>query len=321
MRYGAHFGDSGMIQSILSDRLRKTTASAWIINWSLLFATICASICSFPSVMAQGTSLKITSTLASASQLSGTALPTTEPGPTLALGPGDVVNIQVYGRPELSSTSYVADDGTLQMPLAGAVQVSGLSPAEASQRLADALKAGKFLVNPQVSIILSQFRSQQVSVLGDVRSPARFPVEARTTVFDLLALAGGITESGADVIYLLRPDKAGHVSRYPIDLKGLTDSGRPIPTITLRGGDTVFVPRAEQFYISGEVAAPNMYRIEPGMTVLQAMSRGGGVTPRGSENRVEIRRRLPDNRYVTVTPQLTDPVLPNDVIRVKERIF
>jgi len=301
MRYGAHFGDSGMIQSILSDRLRKTTASAWIINWSLLFATICASICSFPSVMAQGTSLKITSTLASASQLSGTALPTTEP--------------------ELSSTSYVADDGTLQMPLAGAVQVSGLSPAEASQRLADALKAGKFLVNPQVSIILSQFRSQQVSVLGDVRSPARFPVEARTTVFDLLALAGGITESGADVIYLLRPDKAGHVSRYPIDLKGLTDSGRPIPTITLRGGDTVFVPRAEQFYISGEVAAPNMYRIEPGMTVLQAMSRGGGVTPRGSENRVEIRRRLPDNRYVTVTPQLTDPVLPNDVIRVKERIF
>ena len=280
-----------------------------------------AFTCNVPLSMAQGPNLKISSTLASASQLSGLPPPTTEPGPTLALGPGDVVNIQVYGRPELNSTSYVADDGTLQMPLAGTVQVSGLSPAQASQKLADALKAGKFLVDPQVSIILSQFRSQQVSVLGDVRSPARFPVEARTTVFDLLALAGGITESGADVIYLLRPDKTGHVSRYPIDLKGLANSERPIPTITLRGGDTVFVPRAEQFYISGEVAAPNMYRIEPGMTVLQAMSRGGGVTPRGSENRVEIRRRLADNSFVTLTPQLTDPVLPNDVIRVKERIF
>jgi len=202
-----------MIQTARPGRLRKATASQRVINLLLLFSTICAGICSLPPATAQGTELKITSTLASASQLSSTALPATEPGTTLTLGPGDVVNIQVYGRPELSSTSYVADDGTLQMPLAGSVQVSGLSPAQASQLLADALKKGKFLVNPQVSIILSQFRSQQVSVLGDVRSPARFPVEARTTVFDLLAQAGGITENGADVIYLLRPDPDHHTSR------------------------------------------------------------------------------------------------------------
>jgi len=310
-----------MTHSARSNRLSEAKINRRIDGgWSRL-ATTLAVICMVPIATAQGRDLQFSPTLASVPQVSSAALPTPETGPTLALGPGDVVNIQVYGRPELSSTSYVADDGTLQMPLAGTVQVSGLSPAQASQRVADALKAGKFLVDPQVSIILSQFRSQQVSVLGDVRSPARFPVEARTTVFDLLALAGGVTESGADVIYLLRPDRSGHVSRYPIDLKGLTDSGRAIPMITLRGGDTVFVPRAEQFYISGEVAAPNMYRIEPGMTVMQAMSRGGGVTPRGSENRVEIRRRLANNSYVTVTPQLTDPVLPNDVIRVKERLF
>ena len=309
---------------IESPRLRQVSKAA-ILNWRirhfLSISMISVAIAAEPPATAQLPALRISTALSSSPQVSSTALPTTDVGPTLTLGPGDVVNIQVYGRPELSSTSYVADDGTIQMPLAGTVQVSGLSPAQASQRLGAALKEGKFLIDPQVSIILSQFRSQQVSVLGDVRSPARFPVEARTSVFDLLALAGGITESGADVIYLLRPDKAGHVSRYPIDLKGLADSGTPIPTITLRGGDTVFVPRAEQFYISGEIAAPNMYRIEPGMTVLQAMSRGGGVTPRGSENRVEIRRRLSDNRYVTVTPQLTDPVMPNDVIRVKERIF
>lgn len=310
-----------MIESPRLQQLSKATILNFRIKHFLCSSMISTAIAVVPPATAQLPDLRISAALSSSPQVSNAALPTTDVGPTLALGPGDVVNIQVYGRPELSSTSYVADDGTIQMPLAGTVQVSGLSPAQASQRLVAALKEGKFLVDPQVSIILSQFRSQQVSVLGDVRSPARFPVEARTSVFDLLALAGGITDSGADVIYLLRPDKAGHVSRFPIDLKGLADSGKPIPTITLRGGDTVFVPRAEQFYISGEVAAPNMYRIEPGMTVLQAMSRGGGVTPRGSENRVEIRRRLSDNRFVTVTPQLTDPVMPNDVIRVKERIF
>ncbi len=308
-----------MTHSDRSQSLSTTATTKWFVSRLWLNATAFTIACITPLAIAQSAGLRITSTLASLGQADGTAV--AEAGPTLTLGSGDVVNIQVYGRPELSISTYVADDGTVQMPLAGTIQVSGLSPTQASQRLADALKEGGFLVHPQVSIILSQFRSQQVSVLGDVRSPARFPIESRTTVFDLLALAGGITDNGADVIYLLRPDKSGHVSRLPIDLKGLADNQKPIPTITLRGGDTVFVPRAEQFYISGEVASPNMYRLEPGMTVLQAMSRGGGVTLRGSENRVEIRRRLADNRYVTVTPQLTDPVFPNDVIRVKERIF
>jgi polysaccharide export outer membrane protein len=95
----------------------------------------------------------------------------------------------------------------------------------------------------------------------------------------------------------------------------------PVPTLTLRGGDSLFVPPAEQFYIHGEVKAPNMYRLEPGMTVVQAISRGGGVTPRGSSNRIEIQRRKPDGSYKTSSAALGDVLQADDVIRIKERIF
>jgi len=251
-----------------------------------------------------------------------TALPAADDAAAvLQLGPGDTVNIQVFGRPELSTTTYVSDDGTIPVPLAGAVQVAGLSPAAASQRVATALRDGQFLVNPQVTIILNQLRSQQVSVLGEVKSPSRFPVDSKLTVFDLLAQAGGVTENGSDLIYLLRPDKDGHVTRYPIDLKGLADGKRSIPVLTLRGGDVVYVPRASQFYIMGEVQSPNMYRLEPGMTVLQAISRGGGITQRGSDSRIEIKRRNADGVYQTISASLMDQLQADDVVRVKERIF
>ena len=246
---------------------------------------------------------------------------TSSSSPMLALGVGDAVSVQVYGRPELTTTTYVSDDGTIPVPLAGNVNVAGMSPAKAGQRVATALREGKYLINPQVTIFLVQFRSQQVSVLGAVRSPGRFPVESKTTVLDVLALAGGTTEGGSDRVVLLRPDRSGTLIRYPIDLKGLSGQNTPVPTLTLKGGDSIFVPPADQFYVDGEVNSPNMYRLEPGMTVAQAMSRGGGITPRGSSRRIEIKRRNPDGSYLTRDGNLSDAVQANDVIRVKERFF
>ena len=239
----------------------------------------------------------------------------------LKLGSGDAVTVQVVGRPELSVTTYVEEDGTIAVPMAGNVAVAGMPPARAAQQVAAALKQGQYLIDPQVTIVLLQYRSQQVSVLGEVKSPARYPIETKTTVFDLLAQAGGITAQGADLVYLLRPDPTTGVQRIPIDLKGLADSGAAVPALFLKGGDSLFVPKAPQFYIYGEVQSPNMYRLEPGMTVIQAISRGGGITPRGSSSRVEIRRHLGDGSYRTLHPDLNDPVSASDVIRVKERIF
>jgi polysaccharide export outer membrane protein len=239
----------------------------------------------------------------------------------LALGIGDSVSVQVYGRPELTTTTYVADDGAIPVPLAGRVQVAGLSPADAAERIATAFREAKFLVDPQVTVLLLQSRSQQVSVLGAVQHPGRYVVEANATVMDLLAQAGGVAENGARTALLLRRDRDGRIERIPMDLQGLTRASVPLPEQTLHGGDSVFVPVAEQFYVYGEVQAPNMYRLEPGMTLEQALSRSGGVTARGSRKRIEIRRRGADGNYETHAGELAELVRADDVIRVKERIF
>lgn len=247
--------------------------------------------------------------------------PPTAAAPLLVLGPGDAVSLSVYGRPELSLTSYVADDGTLQVPLAGPVQVRGLSPAAGGRRIAEAFEKRQLLVDPQVTLFLVESRSQQVSVLGAVRAPGRYGVVSSSTIIDVLALAGGIAEEGGTQVIVVRADADGAIQRYPLDLAGLGGRGSALPSLTMQGGDSVFVPVAAQFSIYGEIATPNLYRLTPGMTVVEAISLSGGVTPRGSRNRVEIRRRMPDGGYRTTAASLEDRVEPDDVIRIKERLF
>jgi len=241
--------------------------------------------------------------------------------PLVQLGPGDGVIIQVYGQPDLNATLTVSDDGTIPVALTGPVKVAGLSPAEASARIEKALKDGKYLIDPHVTLTVSESRSQRVSVLGQVGRPGRYAVQSNTSIFDLLAEAGGITELGGDLVYILRPDASGNITRYPISLKGLAEGAKGSSEAALTGGDSVLVPTAPQLYIYGEVTAPGKFKVEPGMTVVQAIARAGGVTQRGSANRVEIKRRKADGTYVTTKAALGDLVQADDVIRVKESIF
>jgi polysaccharide export outer membrane protein len=207
------------------------------------------------------------------------------------------------------------------VPLAGNVQVSGLSPSQASGRIEAALKAAKILVDPHVSVTVALSRSQRVSVLGQVGLPGRYPIDSNTSIFDLLATAGGIGATGSDVIFIIRQDGAGKEIRFPVDLKGLSSGGGALPTIGLKGGDSVFVPKAEQFSISGEVNTPGRYRIDADMTVLDAIARAGGINQRGSQRRVDIKRKKPDGTYFSVKAKIGDLVKPDDVIQVKESLF
>jgi polysaccharide biosynthesis/export protein len=236
------------------------------------------------------------------------------------LGPGDQITLEVYGQPDMNSTLYVGDDGTISVPLAGPVKVSGLTPVIAAKRVEGALVSGQFLVAPHVTIALLVGKSQRVSVLGEVRTPGRYSIDPNTSVFDLLAQAGGTTQDSADVIDVSRTEANGRVTHYTIDLKA-NDHNGATSAQKLESGDEIMVPRAEQFYIYGEVTTPNKYRIERGMTVVEAIARAGGVTPRGSERRVDIKRIGKDGNYVVRHAKASDLVEPNDVIRVKESIF
>ncbi|WP_211234520.1 SLBB domain-containing protein [Solimonas soli] len=239
----------------------------------------------------------------------------------LQLGAGDAVRLQVTGRPELDATLYVSDGGELDVPMVGRVRAAGLSPAEAARNIAAAYRERQLLVDPQVTLVLDRYQSQRISVLGQVRSPGRLSLQSRTTVFDALAEAGGVTEDAADTVYVMRTGADGNVSRVAVPLRsGAAAASAPLE-LSLRGGDAIYVPPAERFYIYGEVNTANMYRIEPGMTVRQAISRGGGMTVRGSSRRVEITRQLPDGRSTTIDANADERVQAGDVIRVKERLF
>jgi len=236
--------------------------------------------------------------------------------PLTPLGPGDSVTLHVFGQPDMDTVLGIADDGSIRIPLAGSIQVGGLSAESAARRVEKAFKDGGYFVDPHVTLTVTQSLSQRVSVLGEVHTPGRYPVDSRTNIIDLLAQAGGETEFASDTVYVLRTDAAGSVKRYPVNLKGLADPGASAPTQLLRAGDSVYVPRAEQFFILGEVQKPSMY-----LTVLQAISLAGGVTAKGSDRRVEIKRAGKNGQQVVIKPKPNDLVQPDDVIRVKESIF
>ena len=236
------------------------------------------------------------------------------------LGEGDIVRIQVFQNPDLTTETRVSESGSITYPLIGNVDVAGLAVAEAERKVAAALKKGGFIKQPQVNIVLLQMRGNQVSVLGQVNRPGRFPLETLSRVSDMLAAAGGATALGDDYA-IVTGTRNGEAFRKVIDIPALYLEERSEEDIILAGGDTIYVHRAPVFYIYGEAQRPGAYRIERGMTVMQALAQGGGPTQRGSEWWLRLHRKNADGNVVKLSPEMTDVVQPNDIIYVRESIF
>jgi polysaccharide export outer membrane protein len=237
------------------------------------------------------------------------------------LGAGDTIRVQVFQNPDLTIETRVSENGVITYPLIGAVQLGGLPVAAAEKKIADALQSGGFIQKPQVNIALMQIRGNQVSVLGQVARPGRFPLETvNTRLSDMLANAGGATPGGDDVV-IVTGVRDGKPFRKEIDIPSIFLGEKAQDNLLLQGGDTIYVHRAPVFYIYGEAQRPGSYRIERDMTVMQALAQGGGPSARGSEKRLRLNRKLANGSIQQLEPQLTDPVLPNDVIYVKESIF
>ena len=237
------------------------------------------------------------------------------------LGSGDVVKITVFDHPELKLDTRVDEQGQINFPLVGPVPVGGETAATAQKRIALALEKGGFLKNAQVNLIVDKYRSQQVSVLGQVKNPGKYSLEAPSTVTDLVAEAGGITLSGSDTIILIHRQQNGQPQQVKIDTRALYQNNQFAQDQRVRDGDVIFVPRAPVFYIYGEVQKPGAFRLERNMTVMQALSVGGGITPRGTQRGIQIRRRGEDGKTTSVTASLGDEIHADDVIYVKESLF
>jgi polysaccharide export outer membrane protein len=236
------------------------------------------------------------------------------------LGGGDTVNITVYKQPDLTTVARVSqDDGTITFPLIGEVAISGLTSEAAAQKIANLLKDGGFIKKPEVALTVQEFQSQKIPVMGRVNKPGDYALRGESRVIDMITQAGGLKEDAADVIVVVK-ESAGKTIKQEVDLLRFY-AGDMGQNIQVSEGDFVLVPKMDAFYIHGEVKQPGMYRLERGMTVMQALSVGGGITGRGSLKGMKVTRRLPDGSTRKIELELIDELQPDDVLYLRERFF
>jgi len=241
--------------------------------------------------------------------------------PEYRLGSGDVLRITVFQNPDLTLDSRVTEAGIISFPLLGNLRVGGLSVTAAEKLIADGLRNGNFVKQPQVTVVVVQVRGNQASVLGQVNRPGRYPIEvADMRLTDLLALAGGNAPNGSDVV-ILTGTRDGKPFRKEIDLPTVFAAGGRGQDELILNGDTLYVDRQPLVYIYGEVQRPGPMRVERGMTVMQALATGGGLTQRGTQKGIRVHRKAADGKVQVIEPTLDDPVRDGDVVFVRESLF
>jgi polysaccharide export outer membrane protein len=245
-------------------------------------------------------------------------------GPVAAeyrLALGDSIRITVFQSPDLSLEARITEEGVISYPLLGSVSLVGLTVAEAEQRIANGLRTGNFVKQPQVSITVVQARGNQVSVLGQVGRPGRYPLETgEVRLTDMLATAGGVATGGSDIIVVVGT-RAGQPYRAEVDLPTVFAPNRRSADVLLQNGDVIWVERAPTIYMYGEVQRPGAMRLERNMTVMQALASAGGLTQRGTARGLRVSRKDAAGAVREIEPTMNDTLRPDDVVFVRESVF
>jgi len=235
------------------------------------------------------------------------------------VGANDTLDVVVYDNPDLSSSVNVSANGTINFPLVGEINVAGKTTRQIEGLIKTRLIAGKLLRDPQVRVTVANFKSQSIAVLGAVNKPGKFAMEGARTVLDVIAEAGGLTGDAGDKILLVKRG-GGREKTLTVDMHNF-NIGDFSKNYEVGSGDVLIIPKNDSFYIYGEVRSPGLYRLEKNMTVMQALSVGGGLTDRGTQKKLVISRRNKSGKVLELKAGLTDSIRPDDVIYVKESIF
>ena len=242
--------------------------------------------------------------------------------PEAILGVGDIVKITVYQNPDLTvDGARISETSQVNFPLIGSVAIGGLTVSAAEQKIAKALRDGGFVLRPQVTIQVGTIRSSVVSVLGQVGKPGRYPIETvGTKVSEMVAVAGGVAQGGADVVTLVGT-RNGKPIKLEIDMPAILQAGKSELDLEVQNGDIIYADRAPAAYIYGEVQRPGQFKLERGMTLMQALAQSGGLTPRGTQRGIKVHRRDAAGTVTILDINLNDPVVRDDVIYIKESLF
>jgi polysaccharide export outer membrane protein len=236
------------------------------------------------------------------------------------IGPQDLLKITVFDEAELTNSYRVDGDGFITFPYIGRVMASGMTLQELQDRIRTLLSAG-FIRNPQVRAEIGEFKSQSVLVSGEVRQPGKITMTGAMTLLEALAAAGSATPSASSELTIAHPKRPGdtgdsevvRVNWKDLQLGKGTDVG-------LQDGDLINVPKAQTFFITGQVRNGGPYVLEPGTTIQQAIAMAGGLSERGSDRGITA-TRLVNGKSTDVKVTLEDRVQPNDTITIRNRFF
>jgi polysaccharide export outer membrane protein len=250
------------------------------------------------------------------------------------IGAQDKLKIEVWDHPDLTREVSVSLTGLFTFPLIGEIKAAGLTAEQVQKEIARRLADG-YLIKPQVTVTITEYRSKQINILGEVRNPGAYPYTRQTSLIEIISIAGGLTKEAGPEAYILRSQETNPLNTdmegrsqsitdsdstmKKIDLNDLLQSGQEVYFL-LRENDTIYIPRTYFFYVLGEVNKPGQYKLEKETTVLKAVSTAGGHTKKANLNKITIVRVI-EGEEKELPARLSDPVLSDDIIKVPERFF
>ena len=252
------------------------------------------------------------------------------------VGPEDLLDIVVFGQDDLNREVRVNGQGEITMPLVGVVKVAGLTPTRIEARL-EKLYNANYLVNPQITVTVKEYRHQGVAVTGAVAKPGTYEIIGPRTLLEVLSMAGGFINQGyptgggaqaGDIVEVIRHQNAADLAKemraslakpfspktetMVINLHRLVSGKDPQLNIPIRNGDVVHMPFAGTAYVLGGVRKPGNVAVKENITVSQAVAMAGGIDPILGTNNITIMRFNDRGKPIRINTNLSDIIARND---------
>lgn len=237
--------------------------------------------------------LMVMTCLIAQAQVAGSAVAPAD-GRNYRIGPGDVLLVEVAGEPDLKRKVKVSELGTIRMPYIDAdLNVAGLSEHEVAGLLRE--KMTVILKDPQVTLFIEEYHARMASIAGEVREPKQVALTREIRLYDLISLAGGLTDKAGNVIQLIhtRPEDSIEV----IDVRDLVR--RPDLNRVIRDGDFVNVPETGVFYVTGNVTKPGVFPLKETVKLTQAIAMAGGLSQDSKKKEIHLIRATDPSQTAT----------------------
>ena len=213
---------------------------------------------------------------------------------SVKLGIGDLIEISVFGVPDLSSKARISGSGDVYLPLIDYVHVAELTVDEAQELIQKRLEDGGFVRGPHVSIFVNESASQAITMVGEVMRPGAYPGIGERRLFDLISASGGLTEKAGRIITIEHHGDPGKKVELQLSSNNLAEDTQD--NVDIYPGDLIIVSRSGIVYVVGDVLRPSGFLVseDTALTVLKALALAGGGTKTSALNRTRILRQTPN---------------------------